>query len=199
MLVGVPPGLGYGALAVLVGGESAGLPIPGETALVTGSLLAAAGHLSLPLVIGIAAAAAIVGDNFGYWVGRKGGRRALMASRGPFRQHRQKALSRGEVFFTRHGSNAVFVSRWIPGVRVVAAVVAGATRMPIRSFMVANALGAVAWATTTAVLVYTLGTAGGAIILATGIGVAVAGTAIALVGRLRRRRLAHASTRIVAS
>lgn len=188
MLIGIPSSLGYGALAALVGAESAGLPVPGETALITGALLASAGHLSLPLVIGVAAAAAIVGDNLGYWVGRKGGRRALLASRGPFREHRQKALVRGEAFFARYGSKAVFVSRWIPGVRVVAAVVAGATRMPVRGFMVANALGALAWATTTALLVYALGPVGGGVILVAGAVIAGVGATTALIARLRARR-----------
>ncbi|MEZ5080178.1 MAG: VTT domain-containing protein [Thermoleophilia bacterium] len=186
--MGIPSSIGYGALAALVGAESAGLPVPGETALLTAALLAAAGHLSIPLVIGVAAAAAIVGDNIGYWIGRKGGRRALVASRGPFRAHRQRALERGEAFFARHGSKAVFVSRWIPGVRVVAAVVAGATRMPIRGFAVANALGALAWAATTALVVYTLGPVGGAVVLVASGAVAGAGVAMALIMAPRRRQ-----------
>ena len=190
MLLSIPAHLGYGAIALLVGGESAGLPVPGETALVTGALLAAAGHLSLPIVIAIAAAAAIAGDNIGYWVGRRGGRQALLARRGPLRAHRQRALGRGEEFFAKYGAKAVFVSRWVPGVRVVAALVAGATRMPVRGFMIANALGAVAWAATTGGMVFLLGPVGGAIVLATGIGITAAAAALALVRRVRARRIA---------
>jgi membrane protein DedA with SNARE-associated domain len=69
--------LAYVLLALLVGGEAAGVPLPGETALITGSILASQGKLWLPLVITVAAAAAIVGDNIGYELGRHGARRLL--------------------------------------------------------------------------------------------------------------------------
>ena len=74
-LIGIPANLGYLALALLVGLESSGLPVPGETALIASGVLASRGELSIELVIAIAAAAAIGGDNIGYWIGRKGGRR----------------------------------------------------------------------------------------------------------------------------
>lgn len=190
MLLSIPANLGYGAIALLVGGESAGLPVPGETALVSGALLAGAGHLSLPIVIAIAAAAAIAGDNVGYWVGRRGGRRALLARRGPFRDHRQRGLVRGEEFFARYGTKAVFVSRWVPGVRVVAALVAGATRMPVRGFMIANALGAGAWAATTGGMVFLLGPVGAAIVLTAGLAFTAAAATLAVVRWVRARRVA---------
>jgi membrane protein DedA with SNARE-associated domain len=69
--------LGYPGIATIVGLESAGLPLPGETTLIAASYLAATGHLSLPLVIGSAALGAIIGDSLGYVIGRKGGRRLL--------------------------------------------------------------------------------------------------------------------------
>ena len=84
MLVSVPAHLGYTVLAALVAGESAGLPIPGETALVSAALLVGSGGLSLPLVVGVAAVAAIVGDNIGYWFGRRAGRRASPRAAGRF-------------------------------------------------------------------------------------------------------------------
>ena len=73
----IPANLGYLALAGLVGAESGGLPVPGETALITASVLAERGKLSLPLVILVAASAAIVGDNLGYVLGRRLGRTLL--------------------------------------------------------------------------------------------------------------------------
>lgn len=97
MIFTVPTHLGYGVLAGLIAGESAGLPIPGETALISAALLAGSGALSLPVVIAVATIAAIVGDNFGYWTGRRAGRRALLAERGPFRRHRTHLLAKGEV------------------------------------------------------------------------------------------------------
>lgn len=187
MLVSVPTNLGYTVLAGLVAGESAGLPIPGETALVTAALLAGAGHLSLPLVIGVAALAAALGDNIGFWLGRRGGRRALTADRGPLRRHRQHLLQRGERFFAAHGAKAVVIGRFVAGVRAVTAVVAGASGMPARRFLVANALGAIGWATTTALLVWWLGPAGAVIALASGWTLAGGGAAVAAL-RARRRQ-----------
>ncbi len=185
MLVSVPAHLGYAALAGLVAGESAGLPIPGETALVSAALLVGSGGLSLPLVVGVAAVAAIVGDNLGYWFGRRAGRRALTARRGPFRRHRQHLLDGGEEFFARHGGKAVALGRFVAGVRVVAAIVAGASRMPVGRFMLANAAGALAWAAVTASLVVWLGPAGAAIVFASGWIVAGSGV---LLGAIRARR-----------
>jgi membrane-associated protein len=189
MLVSIPANLGYVALAALVAGESAGLPIPGETALISASLLVGAGGLSLPLVIGVAAIAAIVGDNFGYWFGRRAGRRALTAHRGPFRRHRQHLLDRGEAFFARHGGKAVVLGRFVVGVRIVTAVVAGASRMPIGRFMVANAIGAITWAVMTTSLVVWLGPLGAGIALASGWTLAaLGGIAAALRSRRARQR-----------
>ena len=119
MWVTVPPGIGYGALAALVGAESAGLPVPGETALVAASMLAAAGHLSLSLVIAVATIAGAAGDNVGYAMGRHLGRDALVSDRGLLRHHRRAAIERADRFFARHGLWAVFLARWLPGVRVV--------------------------------------------------------------------------------
>ena len=189
MLIAIPAHLGYAAVAGLVAGESAGLPIPGETALVTAALLGAAGHLSLPVLVGVAAVAAIAGDNVGYWIGRKAGRAALLAHRGPWRRHRTRALARGEAFFARHGVKAVALARWIPGVRVVAAVVAGATRMPPGRFLAANALGAVTWAAGTVALVAALGPVGAGVVLGAGVAVTLAGAAAGVMraGRARLR------------
>ncbi len=189
MLISVPANLGYTVLAALVAGESAGLPIPGETALVSASLLAAAGGLSLPIVIGVAAIAAMVGDNLGYWFGRRAGRRALTAHRGPFRAHRQRLLDHGEAFFARHGGKAVALGRFVAGVRVVTAVVAGASRMPAGRFMVANAVGAIGWAGITASVVWWVGPIGAVIVLASGWTVAgAAGIAAAFRARSARAR-----------
>jgi undecaprenyl-diphosphatase len=199
MLVSVPANLGYTVLAALVAGESAGLPIPGETALVSAALLVGSGGLSLPIVIGVAAVAAIIGDNIGYWFGRRAGRRALTARRGPWRRHRQHLLDQGEVFFARHGGKAVALGRFVAGVRVVTAVVAGASRMPVGRFMVANAAGALAWAATTVALVVWLGALGAAVALVSGWTLAAAGALFAaLKGRRARARVAAGSAQPVA-
>ncbi|HTA35523.1 MAG TPA: hypothetical protein VK761_02310, partial [Solirubrobacteraceae bacterium] len=93
---------GYPLLFVLVMAESSGVPIPGETALIAAALLASRGKLQIEWVIVLAAVGAIVGDNIGYLIGRKGGR-WLLERPGPFYRQRLGALRTGEPFFERHG------------------------------------------------------------------------------------------------
>ena len=168
MFIPAPSQIGYVALAGLILGESAGLPLPGETALITAGGLVAAGHLSLPLVIAVAAAAAIVGDTIGYWLGRRGGR-ALLTRDGFGATHRRHAVKRADRFFARYGMATVFFGRWVPGVRIVAAVMAGAARMPWPRFAVANAAGAACWAATVATLAMLAGPGGAALLAAAGL------------------------------
>jgi membrane protein DedA with SNARE-associated domain len=148
--------LAYLLLALLVGGASAGVPLPGETALITGSILASQGKLSLPLVIAVAAAAAIVGDNIGYELGRRGARRVLSRP-GRFEERRQEFLRRGEAFFERHGGKTVLFGRWVPFLRVTAAWLAGANRMPWPRFFAWNAVGGISWAISVGVFAYLAG------------------------------------------
>src|SRR3954454_4839429 len=101
-----------------------GIPVPGETALVTASVVASRGRLEIEVVIVLAAAAAILGYNFGFAIGRKLGRRVLSAP-GPPMHHRRRVPSVGEPFFDRHGPKAVFLGRWISGLRIPAAWMAG--------------------------------------------------------------------------
>ncbi|HEY5317275.1 MAG TPA: hypothetical protein VIJ20_04805, partial [Solirubrobacteraceae bacterium] len=98
-IISVTSSLGY-LLPALVGLESLGIPSPGETALVLAAGLAAAGKLQIWLVVVIAVAAAIVGDNIGYAIGRKLGREILEAP-GPFEKHRRRLISVGDRFFAR--------------------------------------------------------------------------------------------------
>lgn len=146
----------YLVLALLVGGESAGVPLPGETALITGGVLASQDKLSLPIVIAVAALAAIVGDNIGFQIGRRGGRR-LLARPGRFEDRRRAFLERGEEFFQRHGGKTVFLGRWLPFLRVTAALLAGAHGMPWPRFLVWNAAGGIAWAVTVSLVGYYAG------------------------------------------
>jgi membrane protein DedA with SNARE-associated domain len=148
--------IAYVLLALLVGGESAGIPLPGETALITGSILASQGKLWLPLVIAVAAAAAIVGDNIGYELGRHGARRVLSRP-GRLEERRQAFLERGEAFFERHGGKTVFLGRWLPFLRITAAWLAGANRMPWPRFFAWNALGGMSWAISVGVFAYLAG------------------------------------------
>jgi membrane-associated protein len=155
-LVSIPANLGYLALALLVGLESSGVPLPGETALIASGVLASRGDLSIELVIVIAAAAAIVGDNIGYWIGRKGGRK-LLTAKGPLLEYRLKVIEHGEPFFDRHGAKSVFLGRWFAGLRIAAAWLAGINHMHWPTFLFWNATGGIAWAVSVGMLAYLLG------------------------------------------
>ncbi|HZR22067.1 MAG TPA: DedA family protein [Vicinamibacterales bacterium] len=148
----------YGYAAVFLGVflENTGLPVPGETMVLAGGALAHAGHLSLAWVIVIAIVAAILGDNLGFYIGRNGGRR-LVERFGAAIGVTRARLAEFDRFFDRHGSKTVFVARFITGLRVVCAVLAGGSGMPWPTFLFFNAAGAVVWSTTIAVVGYFLG------------------------------------------
>lgn len=184
--------LGYLILFGLVAAESTGVPVPGETALITAAILGRRGGFEITAVIATAAVAAIIGDNVGYLIGRKGGRRLLEAE-GPLHKHRLKLLERGEPFFKRHGPKAVFLGRWVTGLRIAAAWLAGSTRMRWPLFLFWNALGGIAWAVSIGLLAYFVGPAIERFIKLFG----VAGLAVAVLAALGvfawKRRRRHAS------
>jgi membrane protein DedA with SNARE-associated domain len=190
--------IGYPLLFLLVMAESGGLPVPGETSLITGAVLASQGELRIDLVIPIAAAGAIVGDNLGYLIGRKGGR-WLLERPGRFHRQRLQVLETGEPFFERHGPKAVFFGRFLLGLRVWASWLAGATRMPWRSFVFWNACGGIGWATGVGLLAYYLGHSANNAIQAFGLyGLAALLLAVGggfLAHRRHRRRVAGADGR----
>jgi membrane-associated protein len=194
LLFSVPANLGYIAMAALIGGETMGIPLPGETALIAGGILASEGHLSIELVILVAAGAAIVGDNVGFWLGRKGGRR-LLELPGPLERHRRGLIVRGERIFDRHGGKTVFFGRWFSGLRIASAWLAGVNRMPWGTFLVYNALGGVCWAVSVGMLSYWAGHSADDVLKVVGIG--GLGLALLVLGafvlwRWRRRRAASA-------
>jgi len=125
--------------------ESAGLWLPGETALIAAGVYASKGHLSITAVIVVAAAGAIIGDNIGYWLGREGGRR-LIYRYALLRRFAGRVLPTAERFFERHGGKAVFLARFFGGVRVTGAWMAGITRMTWWRFLFWNAAGGIVWA-----------------------------------------------------
>lgn len=154
---------GYPLLFLIVMSESGGLPVPGETGLITAAVLASQGKLKIELVIALAAAGAIVGDNIGYLIGRKGGR-WLLERPGPFHKQRLQVLAVGQPFFDRHGPKAVFFGRFVLGLRVWASWLAGATHMHWRSFVLWNALGGIVWACAIGLIAYFLGHSAGSAI-----------------------------------
>jgi membrane-associated protein len=187
---------GYPLLFLVVMGESSGIPIPGETGLIAAGVLASQGKLHIGLVIPIAAVAAIVGDNIGYQIGRKGGR-WLLERPGRFYRQRLRVLSTGEPFFERHGPKAVFFGRFVLGLRVWASWLAGANHMRWRSFFLWNALGGICWATGVGLIAYFLGNTAGNAIEAFGLyGLAAVLVAIGvfLSAHIRHRRHSEAAT-----
>ena len=172
------------ALFLVVMLESGGVPLPGETALVAASIFASQGNLNIVEVIVVAAAAAIIGDNLGYWVGRTGGRRLLQRF-GPLRRWSGRTLPRTERFFERHGGKTIFLARFFSVLRVTAAWVAGISRMHWWTFFLWNAAGGICWALLVGLIAYYFGHAaadainhygliGGAVIVGLGV-VAVVG------------------------
>jgi membrane protein DedA with SNARE-associated domain len=174
--------------------ESAGVPLPGETALIAASILVTQGHYTLWEVIVVASIGAIFGDNVGYWIGRIGGR-GLLERWEPLARYSRRALPPAERFFAKHGSKTVFLGRFIAFLRVTAAWLAGISHMPWKRFLIWNAAGGIAWATLVAVISYEFGRAAGDAIGKYGlygvIVVVVLGLAAFLGIRLWRRRLEH--------
>ena len=171
-------------LFLLVAAESSGVPLPGETALVTASVLASQGHFAIEWVIVVAAAAAIVGDNIGYWIGRKGGHR-ILDQWDVTRRFRDRFLPPAQRFFKRHGGKTIFLARFVAVLRVAGAWVAGISHMPWWRFLVWNALGGICWAALVGLISFYLGKAAADALQRWGLigaGVAVAIAVIAALG-----------------
>jgi len=141
-------------LFVAVAVESFGIPVPGETALVGFGVLASDGHYSIVLVIAIAAAGAIVGDNLGFWlVGRRGGRALIGRYRWAERRARL-VLPRTEALIKRYGGRAVFFGRFVSVLRETIAWVAGLAGMSWPRFLFWNSSGGIVWASGVGLLAY---------------------------------------------
>jgi membrane protein DedA with SNARE-associated domain len=127
--------------------ECMGIPLPGETALVSAALYAGSTHrIGIATVVAVAAAAAIIGDNLGYLIGRSIGFRLLL-HHGRHIRLDERRLKVGQWLFLRHGGKIVFFGRFIAILRTYSALLAGVNRMPWPHFLVMNALGGIAWAT----------------------------------------------------
>jgi membrane protein DedA with SNARE-associated domain len=135
---------GYLIIFLGVGIESLGVPVPGETVLIIGAVLAAQGHLQPWAVAAVAVAGAVIGDNIGYYIGRRWGHR-LIRMRGLRRIYDPRRVAVAERFFARHGWTAVFFGRFIAILRIFAGPLAGMHKMPWTHFVIANLSGAVVW------------------------------------------------------
>lgn len=138
---------GYLAVLVLVGLESMGIPLPGETMLITAAVYAGSTHrLHIVLVIVAAATGAILGDNLGYLIGREGGYR-LLRRYGHYIGIPLARIRLGRYVFRRWGGVVVFGGRFVAVLRALAAFLAGVNRMPWPRFLAYNAAGGICWAT----------------------------------------------------
>src|SRR5215203_1946941 len=148
----------YGYLIIFIGvmAESTGMPLPGETILISAGILVQRGSLDLGDAIFFGILGAVVGDQIGYWIGREGGRPFVLRY-GRYVLITPERLERAEAFFTRHGGKAVFMARFFSGLRVFGALVAGMSRMRWGTFLVYNALGGAVWATAAVLVGYFLG------------------------------------------
>jgi membrane protein DedA with SNARE-associated domain len=157
----IPTG-GFAALAYLVVGlvvgvESMGVPLPGETTLIAAALLASQGELDLVWVIGAASLGAIIGDSVGYYLGRRAGR-GLFDRLGRRSHHfSTDRIVRAERYFGKYGVWTVFFGRFVALLRIFAGPMAGSLRMPYPRFLGANAAGGIAWSATIGLVAYKVG------------------------------------------
>jgi membrane protein DedA with SNARE-associated domain len=183
---------GLALLFLLVMLESGGIPLPGETTLIAAAILASRGHFNIVSVIAVAAAAAIIGDNIGYWVARIWGRRLLTRWK-PLQRFADRVLPPSERFFEKHGGKTVFIGRFVAILRFTAAWLAGISHMSWWRFLLWNAAGGICWAALVGLVAYYAGQAAADAINRYGLygGIAVVGVVVLGLAGLHfwRRRL----------
>lgn len=182
----------YAAVFVLVFVESLGVPLPGETSLVAAATYAGHTHkLSIGLIFVVAAAAAILGDMTGYWIGDKGGYR-LLYRYGHYVRLDESKIKVAHYLFDRRGGAVVFFGRFVSILRTYAAFLAGTTRMDYRRFLLFNASGGIIWAALYGFLAYYAGSFLAEVSTPFEIGFASVAVVLILIGLLVVRR--HMST-----
>jgi membrane protein DedA with SNARE-associated domain len=168
---------GYVAIALIIGLESMGLPLPGESALVLAALYASRHDQNISGVVAAAATGAILGDNIGYWVSREFGYRLLLRYGGAIGLSVSK-IKLGQYLFLRHGGKVVFFGRFVAVLRVLAAFLAGVNRMDWGRFLLANSAGGILWTSVVCFGAYALGRAVPKATGPLGIGLVFAGVAV---------------------
>jgi membrane protein DedA with SNARE-associated domain len=147
---------GYGVVFAGVLVEGAGVPVPGETMVLAGAVLAHLGRLSFPLVVLSAICGGLTGDNLGFLIGRLGGRRLAERYGRPLGLTAER-FAAFDRFFDRHGPRTIFIGRFVTGLRVACAMLAGGSGLPWRTFALYNAAGVVTWSIVIATAGYLLG------------------------------------------
>ncbi|HET6298020.1 MAG TPA: DedA family protein [Kribbella sp.] len=161
LAISIPTGgfaiLAYLVVGLVIGIESMGIPLPGETTLIAAALLASQGDLRLVLVIGAAATGAIIGDSIGYFIGRKAGRGLFERLGRRSRHFSEVRIVKAEKYFHKYGVWTVFFGRFVALLRIFAGPMAGMLRMPYPQFLAANAAGGIAWSTTIGIVAFNIG------------------------------------------
>lgn len=148
---------GYVAVFFAVAAESLGVPVPGETVLIAAAIYAGSTHrLSVWLIFAVAAAAAVIGDNIGFWIGDKGGYR-LLRRYGHYVRADPTKIKIGRLIFDRHGPKVVFFGRFVSVLRTYAAFLSGTMKMRWRRFLPWNATGGIVWAAIYSFVPYAIG------------------------------------------
>jgi membrane protein DedA with SNARE-associated domain len=147
---------GYWAVFVGIAIENMGIPLPGETIVIVGGFLAGSGELNYWWVLGSAIAGAVLGDNFGYWVGRFGGWQ-LLVKIGRFFRLQEQQLEQAKDRYSQNAVQAVFWGRFVTLLRIFAGPLAGITQMPYKQFLLCNFGGAAVWSTTIVTIAFFLG------------------------------------------
>lgn len=195
---------GLSVLFVVIMIESAGVPLPGETALLATAVYAGTTHrLDLRLIILIATCAAVIGDNLGYLAGRTLGIR-LLTRYGKYVNLTESKLRIGQYLFLKHGGKIVFFGRFVAFLRVFAALLAGANRMDWWRFFLMNLLGGACWATLMGGGAYFLGhqmqqIAGPASLVMFGIAISLVVVGFVVLRRQEKTLSAHAQAALAAA
>lgn len=155
----VPAAAIYALVGLVIGVESLGVPLPGEIILISATLLASQQAGIDPVILGTCAAVgAIIGDSFGYIIGRRGGRPLLAWLGAKFPRHFSEAhVATAERSFQKWGVWAVFFGRFIALLRIFAGPLSGVLKMPYWKFLIANVFGGIVWAGGTVAAIYYIG------------------------------------------
>lgn len=188
---------GYYAVFVLVAMESLGIPLPGETILIAAGIYAGTTHkLSVYAIFAVAALAAVLGDNIGFWIGDRGGYR-LVRRYGHYVRVDEAKIKVGRLVFDRHGGKVVFFGRFVSVLRTYAAFLAGTLKMRWRRFLGYNAAGGVVWAAVYSFVPYAAGNAinraSHTVTIVVGVVAAIVVVAFAVVVRRKARQLEAAA------
>lgn len=148
--------VGILAIVFVESGLLVGFFLPGDSLLFIGGLFSAQGRLApLWVLLLLVPLAAILGDQLGYYIGRKAG--PAVFNKPNSRLFRQEYVDKAHEFFERHGGKAVVLARFVPVVRTFVPVIAGVSRMPYRHFVTYNVIGGIGWGAGVTTLGYFLG------------------------------------------